>query len=74
VIEVFRRHSARVRAEQRGKLGRPKGSTTLLTAALTKAICAILEKVVPEKYADEANGIADEYVPRLDAQRRSRKS
>jgi hypothetical protein len=39
-------------------MGRPKGSKRL-TKELTNAICDILEKAVPAKYAAEANGISE---------------
>jgi hypothetical protein len=48
------------RKGNRSRLGQPKGSTAFLTTALTKAICAMLEIAVPEKYAAEANGIAED--------------
>lgn len=38
-------------------LGRPKGSSPLLTPETQKAICDALEVSVPEKYAAEANGV-----------------
>lgn len=41
-------------------LGRPPGSGTLCTPELTKKICEHLELAVPEKYAAEANGIAED--------------
>jgi hypothetical protein len=37
--------------------GRPPGSSTLLTAELTKRICDRLEIAVPEKWAAEEHGI-----------------
>lgn len=41
-------------------MGRPPGSSPLLTPELTAAICQQLEIAVPEKYAAEMNGIAEE--------------
>lgn len=43
-----------------GNLGRPPGSSPLLTPELTDEICKQLEIAVPEKYAAEMHGIAEE--------------